>query len=175
MSETKGKPPRFILPPNVLKQKVGEGGIPADRLTRAQTYIKDNNVDFSPEGKKHLSALAVLIAEGRQAKDASTSTALCEKIILEVMQLKAHGGMFHYGLVSMVSDVVLQFLERVKTLNTDVFAILGAYTNTMDVIFENEMRGDGGEEGMALAWELEQATERYRVRHFGLPPIAPPA
>lgn len=165
MSDTEQKPPRFIVPPNKLKEMVGEGGIPADRLTKAQNFIRDNNVDFSPEGKKHLAAISELIAQSKVAANDKTAETLCEKIILEVMQLKAHGGMFHYGLISLVSDVALQFLEKVKTVNPDVIAIITAYTNTIDVIFENEMRGDGGEEGLSLAWELDQATQRYFKKH----------
>lgn len=165
MSDHEQKPPRFIVPPNALKEKVGEGGIPADRLTKAQNFIRDNVVDFSPEGKKHLAALSELIAQSKASTNGKTAEALCEKIVIEVMQLKAHGGMFHYGLISLISDVVLQFLEKVKTLDLDVIAIVTAYTNTIDVIFENEMRGDGGEEGLSLAWELDQATQRYFKKH----------
>lgn len=158
--ENGAKPPRFILPPNTLKKKVGEGGIPADRLTLAQNFIKANQVDFSPEARKHLSKIKTLMA----ATDGQKSQT-CEKIILEVMQLKAHGGMFHYGLISLVSDVVLQFLEKVKDLNDDIVAILTAYMHAVGVILDNEMRGEGGKEGMALAWELDQACNRYYKRH----------
>lgn len=165
MSDKEKKPPRFIVPPNALKEKVGDGGIPAERLTKAQNYIRENKVDFSPEGKKHLATLAELIAQSKGADNAKSQQALCEKMVAEVMQLKAHGGMFHYGLISLISDVALQFLEKVQTLNPDVLAIVTAYTNTIDVIFENEMRGDGGEEGLSLAWELDQATQRYHKKH----------
>ncbi len=165
MSEKEKKPPRFIVPPNALKEKIGEGGIPADRLTKAQTYIRENKVDFSPEGKRHLATISELIAQGKQITNDKSGAPLCEKMISEVMQLKAHGGMFHYGLISLISDVVLQFLEKTKTINADIIAILIAYSNTIDVILENQMRGDGGEEGLSLAWELEQATQRYFKKH----------
>lgn len=157
--------PRFILPPNKLKEKVGEGGIPAEKLNKAQAHITTNKVDFTPEGHKHLGTLNNLIHQAGALSSDAQRRDMCEEIILEVMQLKAHGGMFHFGLISMVSDVVLQFLEKVKTINGDVLTILTAYGHTLKAILENGMRGDGGQEGMALAWELEQACERYFKRH----------
>jgi hypothetical protein len=168
MSETTGehsgaKPPRFILPPNTLKKKVGEGGIPAEKLTLAQNFIKANQVDFAPQGRSHLDKIVAYIAQSKQA--AASKLDLSEKIILEVMQLKAHGGMFHYGLITLVSDVALQFMEKIKTIDDDVVAILNAFDHTVRVILDNEMRGEGGEEGMALAWELDQACNRYYKRH----------
>jgi len=159
-SEQSTPSPRFIVPPNPLKKKVGEGGIPADKLLLAQDFIKANQVDFAPEARKHLEKIKSLMAH-----DDAPRSEICEKIILEVMQLKAHGGMFHYGLISMVSDVTLQFLEKIKTLNDDVTSILNAYNHAVTVILDNEMRGEGGEEGMALAWELDQACGRYYKRY----------
>lgn len=81
------------------------------------------------------------------------------------MQLKANGGMFHYQLISDVADICLQFVESIKEYDAEVLEIIEAYENTIDVILENKLRGDGGPEGYELVMELHKACKRYFKKH----------
>lgn len=161
---TPEKAPRFIIPPNNLKEKVGGGGIPAEFLIRAQTHIDDNPEDFVPHGKKNLKRLKIFLRSLEDA-DANERGELLSLIVQEIMDLKAHGSMFHYHLISMIADVTLEFLEKIGVLNNDSVAIIKAHNKTLSVILNNRLRGSGGPEGRALTSELHEACERYYGKH----------
>lgn len=150
---------RFIKPPNFLKQKVGSGGLPPEILTKSQKFIEENPVDFTPFAKEYLVRLQGMVKDikagrlsGEEAIDSLTVTA---------MQLKANGGMFGYHLLSEVGDVLLNFLENIVELNAEAVSVIEAHLTTMHVILANMLRGDGGQEGLALSSELYQACRRY--------------
>ncbi len=154
----KKKTPRFIKPPNVLKKKVGTGGIDESLLERGQEAINTTEFDFAPYAMQFLKQLSEF---ARDAKSNDNFKAAKEKMIGPVMQLKANGGMFRYQLVSDVADIALQFLEAVDEANTDTFDVIRAHENTIKIIINNKLKGDGGREGYALIKELDGACQRY--------------
>lgn len=157
--EEKKNKPRFINPPNKLRQKVGTGGIDERLLIKSQEFINTNEIDFTPIASDFLKNFQNTIKDAKsgriKGKDAVAA------LISPVMQLKANGGMFRYQLVSDVADIALQFLERVEELNADGFDVIVAHEKTIAVIIANDLRGDGGSEGYALVKELHEASERY--------------
>lgn len=157
------KKPNFIQPPNTLKMKVGEGGIPAYVLKQCQNYLESNPVDFTPYGHRYLGQLKevkVLID-----KKASSQQSIHKDLVNIVMQLKSNGSMFHYQLVSMVSDVMLRFLENAKTIDQDFIDIFMVYTNVLEIVLNKKLRGNGGSEGYALTQELHNACLRYYAKY----------
>ncbi len=152
------KKPRFIKPPNILKQKVGNGGIDEQLLERGQEAINTTEFDFIPYAQAFLKQLSDFAKEARSNDNFSAAK---EKMIRPVMQLKANGGMFRYQLVSDVADIALQFLESVDTANDDTFDVLKAHEKTINIIITNKLKGDGGREGYALIKELDKACQRY--------------
>lgn len=155
------------MPPNALKIKVGYGGIPAARLKEAQDHIERNETDFVPIGRAHLEAVVGAMIDAQDSSGAGEDRIrnIWATLCLEIMQIKAHGGMFGYGLVSLISGIALDFLERAETVNEDGLSILNSYANMLETIFDNKIRGDGAEKGMELARELNAACERYYKKH----------
>ena len=47
----------FFNPPNLIKQKVGSGGLNEEILNKAQAMLENNTVDFRPLGEMYLDAL----------------------------------------------------------------------------------------------------------------------
>ena len=47
----------FIKPPNILKAKVGSGGLSEDILNKAQLLLENNTVDFQPLAEIYLNSL----------------------------------------------------------------------------------------------------------------------
>src|SRR5688572_16550192 len=107
----------FITPPNTLKLKVGEGGIPAYVLKQCQSYLESNPVDFTPYGHRYLGQLKEI--KTRTDRGNIDLDSIRDDLANIVMQLKSNGSMFHYQLVSMTSDVMLRFLEYAKNLDQD--------------------------------------------------------
>lgn len=153
------KKPTYFSPPNTLKQKVGSGGIPSHLITRCQQFLENNAVDFVPFATKHLDELAD-IKNKIEAKTVDGKTAMA-RIVNVIMQLKSNGSMFRYQLISMISDVMLRFMENVKTVNDDFAAILNMYNKILEIILAKRLQGNGGKEGIALAQELNASCARY--------------
>ncbi|MCB1650579.1 MAG: hypothetical protein KDI46_00845 [Alphaproteobacteria bacterium] len=161
---------RYINPPNILKGKAGNGGLPETTLIAAQRVIARFRVNFEPEAKGFLQQIKDArqeIHKKNKNKGSNVKASDVEhfKILSPVMQLKANGGMFHYQLISDVADICLQFVESIKEYDAEVLEIIEAYENTIDVILENKLRGDGGPEGYELVMELHKACKRYFKKH----------
>lgn len=158
----KGAKPKFFNPPNRLKQKVGDGGIAANTLKKGQDYLDANKIDFEPYAKDFLKALKTFVEKAEKSPD---NQELTDSMIKPIMELKANGSMFQYHLVSMIADVVLQFLETVQTLNKDVLEILKVHNKTLEIIIQNKIKGPCGKEGELLTQELYEACKRYYKKH----------
>jgi hypothetical protein len=159
----KKKTPNFINPPNILKLKVGEGGIPAYVLKQCQGYLESNPVDFTPYGYRYLSQLNEV--KLRIDKGGLQLSDVQEDMTNIIMQLKSNGSMFHYQLVSMVSDVMLRFFEHAKMLDSDFNDIFVVYVKVLEIILNKKLRGNGGAEGYALTQELHGACLRYYTKY----------
>lgn len=157
------KKPSFITPPNKLKAKVGEGGIPAYVLKQCQSYLESNPVDFTPYGHRYLGQLKEVKARAERGN--VPLEGIHTDMVNIVMQLKSNGSMFHYQLISMISDVMLRFLENAKMLDQDFLDIFSVYVNVMENILNKKLRGNGGPEGYALTQELHNACMRYYARY----------
>ena len=157
------KPPVFTNPKNSLKDKVGDGGIPAYVIKKCQDFLESNPVDFAPYARRFLERLEIIRHEiETQPLDAGKTLG---EIVNIIMQLKSNGSMFHYQLISMVSDVMLHFLENVKKLDSDFLEILIVYNKVLDIILNKKLNGNGGREGYILTQELHSACLRYYARY----------
>ena len=155
--------PIFTTPKNTLKEKVGDGGIPAYLIKQCQTFLESNPVDFTPYARRFLQDLEVIQTDIQKGQ-ADTEKTMAE-IINIIMQLKSNGSMFHYQLISMVSDVMLRFLEKGKKLDEDFLEILSVYTKTLNIIVNKKLTGNAGREGYALTQELHNACLRYYSKY----------
>lgn len=158
------KKPVFTTPPNFLKLKVGEGGIPAYILKQCQEFLESNPVDFAPFAKRFLDDLtqAKKNIEENQGLDPKATMSHITNII---MQLKGNGSMFHYQLISMISDVMLRFLEKAQKLDEDFLEIFTVYVRVLGIIVNSQLRGNGGKEGYILTQELQNACIRYYTKY----------
>lgn len=165
-NEAKKKPSekaRFITPPNILRQKCGRGGIEPTRLEKGEEFIDTNPLDFSPYAFEIMGRLSAVVKQAKSGKIKGKEA--LDLLTRPIMELKANGGMFKYMLVSHIADIVLNFLESIDELNSDVFEIIDAHQNALSVIVTNKLQGTGGREGMALAQELDNACKRYYKKH----------
>lgn len=151
------------MPPNHLKIKVGDGGIPAHLIKRCQEYLESNPVDFTPYAQRHLEQMKDL--HDRIRRKAIDDAFAKDQVVNIVMQLKSNGSMFHYQLISMISDVMLRYLENVTVLNEDYTDIMLMYNRILEIILNKRLNGNGGREGYALTQELHNACLRYYTKY----------
>lgn len=157
------KTPVFISPRNTLKEKVGDGGIPAYVLKKSQDYLEANPVDFVPFAYRFLERLESIRADHLQAAKHPKETV--SEITNIIMQLKSNGSMFHYQLISMISDVMLRFLENVAKIDSDFLEIFTVYNKVLNIILNKRLTGNGGREGYILTQELHSACLRYYTKY----------
>lgn len=153
---------RLIKPKNTLKAKVGHGGFKEENLKKAQVAIEQNRVDFKPIALELLEDLNGAIIHFDLGKgDAEASLG---KILDPLMQLRAQGALFHYPSITQVSDVIVDFLDVVKSLDSNIIEILSAYKNAADAILAMNIKSSSDKMCVALIVELKGACKRYHMR-----------
>lgn len=160
-NQTPKRKAEFINPPNTLKQKVGSGGISEEILTKAQELLENNTVDFLPLGEMYLNTLMKGIEKAKNAHPEDDKEHLITLMLYPGMQLKANGGMFHYPLVTRISDKLIQFLEVIEEPDNEAIEIVMAFHTTIRAVILGRISGDGGRHGSELIDALDKACLRY--------------
>lgn len=144
---------------HLLQAKVGMGPVSEEILARSQSLIEKNNINFAPIAKQFLKQFrdALDIAHAEKL----TNRKSIERMIDPVMQIKANARIFKYGLLGDLSAIMLSFLEGMNELDADAMAIIDAHYATLSKIVNDEMHGDGGENGQSFEDELRAACRRY--------------
>jgi hypothetical protein len=153
----------FIKPPNILKAKVGSGGLDEKTLDRAQKVLENNEENFVPLAEAYLENMMKGITQAQQENATGNADAedLISDILYPCMQLKANGGMFNYPLVTRIADRFVQFIEVVETIDSDVLDIALAFHKTIKIAVHGKASGDAGKYGDALVEELNDVCMRY--------------
>lgn len=156
----------FIKPPNPLKGKVGSGGIAADILSKAQQVLESNTMDFGPLAEVYLTTLSDAIDRSGAVvgTDGDHETAIIG-MLYPTMQLKANGGMFHYPLVTRLSDKLVQFLEVIEKVDGDVMELMTAFITTVRVVLASKIMKESDPQGRELVMAMDDACRRYFAKH----------
>jgi hypothetical protein len=150
---------KLIEPEHILKKKAGSGGINPELLHKAQESIDNNKVDFAPIAKDLLLRLLTATQDNKATREQKL-----EAIIEPVLHIKSQGGMFHYPLMSDIGHILIDFLETVPELDTDVIDIVLAHHKSMQAVLsmtENERDAAA----TMLCAELLNACGRYHAKH----------
>ncbi|MCB1721959.1 MAG: hypothetical protein H6860_01200 [Rhodospirillales bacterium] len=151
----------FIKPANTLKQKVGHGGLSDEILDKAQKLLEENTHDFEPLAMMYLAALMQGVEMAKGYSPSMDKEQVIANMLYPTMQLKANGGMFHYSLVTMIADKLIQFLEVIEQPDIEVLEIVLAFHTTIIAILQGKISGDGGKQGQDLLNALSDACMRY--------------
>jgi len=159
LTQTDESGAKIITLKNVLREKIGSGGLDKIIIERAEDHIRNNDISFQWPASELLKKTVTAI-ETAQSK-AERNRPVIEIICKPVMQLKASGGMFGYPLLTRISNIVLNFLDDRETLDDEAFGILEVYIRMIRSVIEGQVTGDGGNAGSALIREMEDACARY--------------
>lgn len=151
----------FIKPVNTLKAKTGSGGLSEEILNRAQLLLENNTVDFLPLAEMYLDSLMKGIDAAKNSTREDDKEYLISSMLYPGMQLKANGGMFHYPLVTRISDHLIQFLEVIEEADIEAIEIVLAFHTTIRAVVLGKIKGDGGKHGDDLVTALSDACMRY--------------
>lgn len=149
----------MISPPNRLKEKVGSGGLDETILVKAQTLLEDNTVDFKPIATLLVDLLDEAVRDAKAGK--LKGEAAIEAMIYPAMQLKAQGSMFHYPLITEISDILVNFLETVPAADEDVVEVVHGHKIAIKVVIASDIKDSDGTQGKELKNALHEACGRY--------------
>lgn len=155
----------LITPPNSIKAKVGSGGIDVNVINKAQALLENNTVDFQPIAAMLMELLNEAITDAKNGN--IKGEAAIEGMIYPAMQMKAQGTMFHYPLVTEVSNILVNFLETVTNVDKDVLDIVVAHKMSINAVLASQIKGDGGKVGKDLRDALMDACNRYYKTRTG--------
>ncbi len=155
----------ILRPPNTLKAKVGSGGISEAILDKAQALLENNVVDFQPLADMYMQSLMKAIENAQANHDKLDTETLIAAMIYPAVQLKANGGMFHYPLVTIMADRLIQYLEVIVEPDLDALEIVLAFHTTLRAVIMGRITGTGGRHGQELLAALNDACMRYFERY----------
>ncbi|MGH1455330.1 MAG: hypothetical protein ACRBDI_00980 [Alphaproteobacteria bacterium] len=158
----------FITPPNIIKAKVGDGGLSESILDRAQALLETHATDFKPLADTYLNQMKEGIAKVRSKKEQTDNEDDIALILYPCVQLKANGAMFQYPLVTRIAERFVQFMEVVERLDKETLDIAEAFLQTIKIVVSGGIKNDGGEQGNALVEELNNVCKRYFDKHKDL-------
>lgn len=150
---------RKFNPPNILKSKIGSGGIPQHLIDRAEDLIKEGDTGFEEYVTEQLDKLGAALKALEDGQDFNEDEQY--NLVVPIMTLKAHGSMFGYNLISNISLEVLHLIEHIEHFNADVHEIINVYQKTTHAIIDKGLKADGGAVGKSLVAELNAACERF--------------
>lgn len=156
------KDAEFITPPNLIKAKVGSGGLNKEVLDKAQDVMKSYVKDYPPVAALDLMKLSEAIKE-HQDGNLETADAR-KKIQTAAIDLKSNGAMFNYPIVSRMAHSLLNFVENIRYIDADVVEIIMAHHNSIKAVIDSRQSGDVDDAGEMLIGALTGAVSRYYRR-----------
>ena len=141
-----------------LQSKVGTGNVNEEVIKSAQKRMEEETSDFRPMATEFLKRLSKSIEDARGSENISD---MKQDVTRCVMELKANAAMFGYPMVSDLASIILNFLEDLNSIDEHVLLIVEAHNQSIRVIIQAEMKGDGGPAGKAIHDELVAACDRY--------------
>lgn len=155
----------FIKLPNILRQKVGYGGLSEENIQKAEQLLKNNTVDFIPLSEVYLNGLMSGISYAKSATIEDDKEYVIASMLYPAVQLKANGAMFHYPLVTRIAGRLVQFLEIIIQPDNEVIEIVIAFHSAIRAVVAGKVTGDGGKYGDELSAALGEACMRYQTKH----------
>lgn len=161
--------PEFIMPRNVLKAKLGAGGLNTRVLDLAQRMIEQTGVDFMPLGQRFIVGLQEGMRIASAQKGQIDDDTLISTMLHPAVQLKANGGMFGFPLVTAVAGRLVRFLEYVGRVDEDMIEVVSGFVTTIQalLLLRGDERGLEDTHGAELYKALDDACLRYFSRHGG--------
>lgn len=151
---------RVIAANKLLQAKAGRGKIKDEEVKACQVALEESTSDFQPVAMEFLNKLEKALQEAADSDESSLGEHK-DKIFKPVFDLKANAKMFKYDLVTIMTNIMVNFLERIDVMDKDAVEIVRAHHKTLTLIVLKKMSGTGGDSGKALAKELQGACARY--------------
>lgn len=143
--------PEIIVPPDVLKAKVGygAGGVDPEVLARAEAAVAGLQAEYLTWAQGDLERLQGAFDAGRCTPDPQRAQAM--RRVFEICHdIKGQGGSFGYDLMTVVGGQLCRFVEAHSSYGEREFAVVQLHIDVMRIVIGDRLVGDGGKVGQRL-------------------------
>ena len=159
----KQQPMEIFMPPNVLKAKVGNGGIDAKVLKRAEQVIEEMKEEFEDWIVKDVENLS----RARQAFEAQRTHATLNTLYRAAHDLRGQAATFDFPLVARVAHSLSNLTDGTGENNGAglPMVLIDAHVDAIKLIVRDKIKDPSDRMGTVLASELEAKTNSYLEKH----------
>jgi hypothetical protein len=143
-----------IAPPNALmgKVRVEADGDAADLITRADAAVANQSEFYLNRARGEVDGLRTAFDHAMN-QPAERSGALGRMFGI-AHNMKGQGGSFGYDLITSIGSLLCECLRGREAATDELMRVIKAHIDGLAVVFEHDLKGDGGELGQRLAERL---------------------
>ncbi|HMI94957.1 MAG TPA: hypothetical protein VK479_00495 [Micropepsaceae bacterium] len=149
------------MPPNVLKAKMGNGGLDSSAVERAQQAIDDLKAEFAGW---LLSDVSRLVETGQAYAKKRDLEALGD-LYRAAHDLKGHGATFDFPLVARVACSLCALTDETSNGLPLPLDLIDAHINAINVIVRDDLKDPSNRIATELAKELEHQVAGFLKKH----------
>jgi chemotaxis protein histidine kinase CheA len=153
----KEQPIEIFMPPNILKAKVGSGGLDLGALKRAEQAVEELKAEFTNWIIEDVNRLA----ERRNAYEAKTNADTLGAMYRAAHDLKGQGKTFEFPLVARVASSLCKFTDEAGAGATLPISLIDAHVEAIKIIVRDNIKDPGNRMACVLAEELERQVEVF--------------
>ncbi|NKB45683.1 MAG: phosphorelay protein [Alphaproteobacteria bacterium] len=155
--------PEYIYPPNNLKSKitVDSSSVGVVAMQDAEAAITDMAEDYLGWVKDDIANLQG--AYDKAVADPSAGADAREEMYGFAHDIKGQGGSFGYPLMTAVGNQLCKFMEGIEgNLNAAQLSVVKVHIDTLRLIIQERMEGDGGKAGSQLLRALDAVIAKVK-------------
>lgn len=146
----------------MLQARVGAGKIKPEKIDKAQSRVEAirGRMDLKPFADEHMADIKTCMERLKAGDSAADVT---DEIARSIMKFKGNIGIFSDGPFISLAILMLNWVESVETIDSDVMDVLQGYYVTLDQIFSGKLKDKKMIE--IIIKEMESACQRYFSKH----------
>jgi len=154
---------KYIQPPNNLRKKQIDAGVQLHvnlaTIDGAEKKIGDMKESYLKWVVDDLAKLAA--ATDAALADKANRVAHVETLYMKASEMKGQGSSFGYPLMTSIGSQLCRFIETTGNDVTDVqMGVVKLHVETMRLVIQQKMEGDGGAAGQKLVTGLNLALKK---------------
>lgn len=149
----------LITPPNKLKQKVGSGGLNLQTLSQAEHSLKTTAAKNAAYIDHYIQDMGIHLKYIKKFKECQTDEDVFTDLIGLVLSIKSQGTLAGCPLITDLSNILINFLETVETLDEKAVNIISSFQQALSKL--SDTFHDTTAEEKQLVKDLYQACFAY--------------
>ena len=149
------QPIELFMPPNMLKAKLGGGGMPGPDLAaikRAEAAMENIKSEFAGWAAQDVERLIAARARFGKTPDAESRAAL----LRAAHDMKGQAATFNYPMIARVAGSLSKLIGELPENRDLPLALVDAHVNAVHVIYRDKVMDESNKMALALTGELEK-------------------